>query len=337
MLQNDATLPGLQSDTIKKLHIKRLFSTSDNATLATRILNQKISTDSEIFTMAVTLGSYLPMQWAVKYVDQDNPFATIWGNKEKIDLLCSIMAHVSQTERQEIERYYRKREDAQDVLDTIDAGMSFLQTWRRGRASFVCIDSIHIHPERYETINSVSKYNIRKNYLDGVSDLNEYYGDQLNVTLFSHMRNLHCIEEESNRIYQDTQLFLESYARLHNQYITPDIIKKRLDSIDAKTKEQYTVEELYDFLHPFLAFMGEAIDRVRAFPCEGELLYDVLKAEIEMIAENKTIQEASGKVCVGRATYYRTRRVAMEVLGNILWGYSIRSVIYLMSKGKHLM
>ena len=83
-----------------------------------------------------------------------------------------------------------------------------------------------------------------------------------------------------------------------------------------------------------MILIRNAIEQVKYFPKNGELYYELLNIQTELILNQITLDTVLKKrLHLSRASYFKQRRKAYDVLSIVLWGYSTRTMIsYLTTK-----
>lgn len=327
---------------ILNIFFRRSISNATRANTAMKLLNAEIQRDPSIRSTALALSTYLTQKWALEHnittglSDKECPE----GITEMIDL-NRILSEILDEKDVLMNLKYRRLQFAntRKITDLVEKAVNHLQYIpENGYRYHHIISGLHIYPGKYGE-NGPSFYEVKTHYIAAVKMLSIQYGERFDYLFSRILYSRRSLDEEAEELFHNTEALMKCYCTILWRYGEDGTLFKAI-------RNCRTTEELLEFGHRFadldcersileyMILIRNAIEQVKYFPKNGELYYELLNIQTELILNQITLDTVLKKrLHLSRASYFKQRRKAYDVLSIVLWGYSTRTMIsYLTTK-----
>lgn len=158
-------------------------------------------------------------------------------------------------------------------------------------------------------------------------------------------------EEEKKEVYQNAKLLLEQYGTVRwrlNQDVNEmnTVIKNDLDTdlfcyidvladIDVSQKSKRLKRRLSSLENSksMICMVDKAVKLLKSYPIKGDLYFHLI-LDRYLNEKPKKVERILNDYDISRRTYYRDVHKATEIIGIILWGFTIPYSLKIKSNNK---
>lgn len=316
-------------------------SYSGRAIKTNSLLKTYLATFPEDINTVLGLVSYLFQKWAIENDIADNDKEQEIKSSLLVDTMDRLItvqeklkAVCGEYPAQRTKAYTRSRENTKAIVALTEEAVERLQYHPDGGEDmYTCIKYVHMEDKEN---SAVSYHLLTKCYIRAVRTIAGAYGERYNKLFGDISRDYMAIDNEYKSVYHNTDLLLDMYKRTIWDYPSgKDRARKLLgcDSIDEMLNITDKDDVFFgaEYILRMMFYFDDAIEKLKNYPKHGDDLYRLIRYSTDAFNLNKNVDKLAAGLNMSPSQYRYRYKEAVEALSIILWGYSTREIIKILS------